>query len=188
MSLVLENPNLSKSLYEFTIEKYHELSESGLLPRNLELVFGGIVKKVTISPIHAILVNSLRDSIIKELPVGYFLRQESPLTIESLHSEPEPDLAILKGKQKEFISEHPTTALWVIEVSNTTVDLDRAKKKIYATANVPVYWIINLATKEIEIYTNPKTGEYKEEKTYSASDLLPMPQPLTISIRLSDFL
>jgi len=188
MNLVLENPNLSKNLYEFTVEKYHELSESGLLPRNLELVFGGIVKKMTISPIHAILVNGLRDIILKNLIDGFFVRQESPLTILSQNSEPEPDIAVLKGTHKEFISTHPTTALWVIEVSNTTLELDRAKRKIYASANVPTYWIINLTNREIEVYTNPINGEYMNEKTYLVSDSIQLPEPLSISISLSDLM
>lgn len=188
MSLTLDNPNLSKNLYEFTVEKYHELSESGLLPRNLELVFGGIIRKMTISPIHAKVVNKARRIIMENLPKYCTVRQESPITIQELNSEPEPDLCIVNGTEDDYTLSHPTTALWVIEVSNTTIELDRAKKKIYATANILTYWIINLATKEIEIYTNPVNGDYANVKTISVSESIPLPEPLTISLSLADLL
>lgn len=48
--MVLENPNITNSLYKFTVENYHKLSDSGIPPRNLELLLGGIVPKITISP------------------------------------------------------------------------------------------------------------------------------------------
>jgi Uma2 family endonuclease len=188
MSHVLENPIISKNLYEFTIEKYHELSESGLLPRNLELVFGGIVNKMTISPIHAKVVNKARRIISENLPEHFTVRQESPVTIQELNSEPEPDLCIVNGNEDDYTFSHPTTAVWIIEVSNTTIELDRAKKKIYATANVPTYWIINLTNKEIEVYTNPDNGDYKSETTYWVTDSILLPKPLTISICLADLL
>jgi len=188
MSLVLENPNLSKNLYKFTIEKYHKLSDSGLLPRNLELIFGGIVNKMTISPIHAKVVNKARRIISEYLSNQFTIRQESPLTVTELNSEPEPDLCIVSGSEDDYTFSHPTTAIWVIEVSNTTLELDRTKAKIYANANVETYWIINLVSNEIEVYTNPQNDEYKSKIIYSVSDAVPMPKPLTISISLAELI
>ena len=186
MSLVIENPALGKNLYEFTIEKYHELSLSGLMPRNLELIFGGIVNKMTISPIHAKVVNKARRIIMENLPKNFSVRQESPITVQKLKSEPEPDLCIVEGSEDEYTNSHPTTAIWVIEISNTSLDLDRTKKKIYATADVSTYWIINLMKKEIEVYTNPMVGDYTTVEVYTIDDTISMPLPLTISIRLKD--
>ena len=77
--------------------------------------------------------------ILKNLDSNFLLRQVSPLIIKNLNSEPKPNLAIVKGTHKEFTKNHPTTATWVIEVSNSNLELDKAKSKIYANAEVQNY-------------------------------------------------
>jgi Uma2 family endonuclease len=125
---------------------------------------------MTISPLHAKIVNKLRRLIERNLPTGIILRQESPLSIPEMNSEPEPDLAIIKGSEDDYTESHPNTALWVIEISNSTLNLDRKKINSYAKAGIPVYWIIDLVNNQIEVYSNLSQGQYLENKSYGAQD------------------
>jgi len=174
MNSTLENATLS-DVYHFDLETYHRLSYSGYLPRNLELLEGLIIQKMTISPLHAKVVNKLRRLIEKKLPTGIILRQESPLSISELNSEPEPDLAIIQGSEDDYTDIHPNTALWVIEISNSSLHLDRKKIESYAQAKVSVYWIIDLPNNQIEVYTNLSQGQYLDKKIYSKQDNVDLP-------------
>ena len=69
-----------------------------------------------------------------------FVCKEDPLTLAD--SEPEPDLAVIDGKIKDYDYIRVTTARLVIEVSVSSLALDRAKAAIYAAAGIPEYWIV----------------------------------------------
>ncbi len=73
----------------------------------------------------------------------------------------DPDLAVVPGGIQAWRGreDNPTTALLVVEVSDTTLEYDRHRKaSIYARANVPDYWIINLARGEVEVHRDPRAG------------------------------
>jgi Uma2 family endonuclease len=66
----------------------------------------------------------------------------------------------------------------VIEVADTTLRQDHGvKKRAYAQAAIPVYWIVNLKANTIEVYTDP-TGsskpDYRQCQEYGASDEIPV--------------
>ena len=53
------------------------------------------------------------------------------------------------------IPARPILAL-VIEISDSTLARDQGfKKAIYAKAGIPVYWIVNLVDRRVEVYTDP---------------------------------
>jgi Uma2 family endonuclease len=104
-----------------------------------------------------------------------------------MNSEPQPDLAIIKGSEDDYTESHPNTALWVIEISNSTLNLDRKKINSYAKAGIPVYWIIDLVNNQIEVYSNLSQGQYLENKSYGAQDNVDLPV-LDGEIMLSELL
>jgi Uma2 family endonuclease len=73
-----------------------------------------------------------------------------PITTE--RSEPEPDLAILRGSHADFRHRHPkgSDCRLVIEVADTSLEKDRAKTAIYQDAGVQEYWIVNLPQQQVE--------------------------------------
>lgn len=114
----------------------------------------------------------------------YQLRQENP--INTGFSEPEPDIAIVpKG---DYSSAHPTEALLVIEVANSSIALDRAKASIYAKANIPEYIIANLQNKILEVYSNPVDGKYSFTKILQTDERFISTNVSNISFSLNDFL
>lgn len=84
----------------FSVERYHELPDPGIMPVKTELLNGVIVEKMTKSPLYTLLAHRLFGRLAIALPTGYQLRKEDPLTLAT--SEPEPDLAIVPGDGEDL--------------------------------------------------------------------------------------
>jgi Uma2 family endonuclease len=70
-------------------------------------------------------------------------------------SDPEPDVSVVAGKREDY-RDHPTTALLIVEVSDTTLDYDQTQKVgLYARAGIADYWILNLVANQVEVYRDP---------------------------------
>jgi Uma2 family endonuclease len=88
--------------------------------------------------------------------VGWCLRVQSAITL--ITSEPEPDLAIVRGHKRTYLSQHPSAKDigLIVEVSDSTLDSDRDDKiPIYARDSIPTYWIVNLVDRQVEVHENP---------------------------------
>lgn len=146
------------SLKRFSVDEYHALIAAGLFAEdeNFELLEGLIVCKTTKHPPHWIATGLLRDALIALAIPGFFVHSQNPVTTND--SEPEPDLALVRGQPRDYLAGNPDpqqTPL-VIEVADSSLARDRLwKKRIYARAGIPVYWIVNLIDRQIEIYAQP---------------------------------
>jgi Uma2 family endonuclease len=169
------------SLWRFSVAQYEAMIDAGILTENdpVELLEGWIVKKMPKNPAHIFSTQVLQDIFGKILPEGWFINLQDPITTEG--SEPEPDAAILRGQRRDYVARKavPDDVALVIEVAEATLPQDRTiKKRVYAAAGIPVYWIINLPDKQLEVYTNPSAGadgpDYEERKVYRPSDTVPV--------------
>jgi hypothetical protein len=88
------------------------------------------------------------------------VRVQSPLALSD-DSEPEPDIAVVPAA--EYRRAHPTQALLVVEVADTSVQKDRGiKTALYATADIPEFWLVNLIDRVVEIHRTPVSGRYTD--------------------------
>jgi Uma2 family endonuclease len=147
-------------LWPLSVAAYRVLSESGLIPKNTELLYGFVYTKMSKSPLHSALVRRLARLLNQALPSGYFVDSEQPIACKE--SEPEPDLAVLRGAEEDFWNRHPDTAELVVEVCITSHDYDRSKLRAYAGAAVKECWLILGPEKTIEVYGQPKDGQFTE--------------------------
>ena len=92
------------------------------------------------------------------------MRTEQPITC--VESEPEPDLAVIKGRKEDFRHEHPRTAELVIEICVTTHEYDRSKLQAYAQAGVKEVWLLLAPEKQVEVHRQPADGKFAEQNTY----------------------
>ncbi|HMV42033.1 MAG TPA: Uma2 family endonuclease [Leptospiraceae bacterium] len=99
---------------------------------------------------------------------------EDPLTF--IHSEPEPDISIIRRSADDYKSSHPNTAEFVIEVAVSSLRIARLKIEIYAESKIPEYWIVNVEEKNVEVYKTPEGRDYKEKKVYAVADTIHFPQ------------
>lgn len=142
----------------FTVPEYHKLIEIGILTENdnLELLEGYLVHKMTRNPAHDTALALCGDLLQAALPAGWRIRGQCSVTLAE--SEPEPDLAVVRGDARTYTRRHPGPADigLVVEVADSSLDGDRADKgRIYARDGLPVYWIINLVERQVEVYTMP---------------------------------
>jgi Uma2 family endonuclease len=165
----------------FTVDEYHRLLAAGILPdgENTELLAGIIVPHMTRNAPHDGTLALTEEEIRNRLPPGWSLRGQLALT--TADSEPEPDVAVVRGKARDYTARHPgpqDTGL-VVEVADTSLPGDRTlKAEIYARAAIPIYWIVNLVDGQVEVYTNP-TGpapapRYQQRDDYRPGDVVPL--------------
>lgn len=142
----------------FSVTEYHRLIELGILTEddNLELLEGYLVHKMSRNPPHDAAIQKGTKKWLRLLPPGWDLRVQSAITLTE--SEPEPDFAVVRGDETAYMARHPAAADvgLVVEVSDSTLPGDRDDKgRIYASAGIPCYWIVNINDRHIEVYTSP---------------------------------
>ena len=95
-------------------------------------------------------------------PSGWEVRVQSAITLTG-NSEPEPDLALVRGHENAFRDHHPgpSEISLLVEISGSSLFIDRHDKgSIYAREAIPVYWVVNVVDKVVEVYTQPSgSGE-----------------------------
>jgi Uma2 family endonuclease len=186
MTVMTRTPHLPAILppfpvHRFTVDEYHRLIETGVLGEDddVELLEGWVVPKMPRSPTHDAVISILINRrLTPRLPEGWFCRGQSAITTSD--SEPEPDVAIIRGSEEDYLSRHPcpTEIALAIEVAESSLQQDRVHKaRIYAAAGVPVYWIVNLIDRQIEVHTDPSgpdtTPAYRNRKDYKPGELVP---------------
>ncbi len=155
---------------------YTKMAETGVLnPQySYELIYGTIIQSQPISPNHAhklmILTEQLSDCLQKQA----IINSQNPLSVNTT-SEVQPDIALLTPPADRYRDKHPTPedVLLIIEIASSTLKTDRTLKlQLYAIANIPEYWIVNLPDKQLETHSNPDTkrGQYLETKRYNVGD------------------
>lgn len=159
MTPLLELPAIRRRLHPMTVETYHRLGEMGLLREDVELLRGFIVTKMPKSPLHEFVSQMLMKLLLGQVPAGFELRREAPLSIGT--SEPEPDFSVVRGVPADWLQAHPTTAALVIEVAVTGAELDEGKASIYAEAAIPEYWIVRPDRRVVIVYREPTADGYR---------------------------
>ncbi len=158
---LLESPgSLPRSLYRLSVDKYESLVRAGVFTKRdrLELIEGLLVAKTTQYPAHSVCAELCRVALGRILPPGWHLRVERPLRIPSRASVPEPDLVIARGEIRDFAANHPEPAdvALVVEVADSSLDDDRKlMSRVYGGGGVPVYWVVNLPDRQVEVYSDP---------------------------------
>jgi Uma2 family endonuclease len=165
---------------KFTPAQYHALIQGGFIQEGepVELLEGYLVEKGMRNPPHEMSLRRLTARLPRHVP-GWFLQIQGAIALGE--SEPEPDGVLLRGDETSCDGRLPTAADIgiVIEVSDSTLGFDRRDKgRIYARAAIPVYWIVNVADRQIEVYTDPNPTanppEYRTRTDYQPGDTVPI--------------
>ena len=146
------------SLAKFSLERYHRMTASGILTPDdkVELLENYVVLKMARNPRHDSTVQRMLRPLFTPLPANWDLRIQGAVTLTD--SEPEPHYAVVRGRAANYERRHPTPGDIgaLMEVADSSLLRDqRDKTRIYARANIPVYWIVNLVDRRIEVYTQP---------------------------------
>jgi|SRR4051812_12539703 len=184
MTAILEIPEVRERVSPLSVAEYHRLAEFNESGRRIELIRGIVIEKMSKSPLHRSICSRLYKKFLADLPRGYSVWKEEPLTFGD--SEPEPDLSITLGAEDSFKIAHPTTAELVVEIAISSAALDRANAGLYAEAGVKEYWIILGLTRQAEVYRRPEGGVFTETNVVEPNGTLASLSFPNIRIKLSE--
>jgi Uma2 family endonuclease len=153
-----ENP------YRLRVDQYLEMVRVGILTADdrVELLEGALVAKLGKSLPHILAGKRIFQALVDVLPDSWHVAKEDP--IRTADSVPEPDCAVLRGAAKDYPDRLPQPAevALVVEIADASLNRDcQGKQRLYARAGIPVYWIVNLVSRQVEVYSDP-TGPVEE--------------------------
>jgi Uma2 family endonuclease len=151
-------------LHRFSVDEYRQMSKTGILGEDdrVELIEGIVVAMSPKSIAHRFAVDALLAILPGMLGQEWYPSGQNPLQLST--SEPEPDVAILRGSYRDYRNRHPEAkdAGLVIEVAESSLHYDRRTKGfLYSKHEVPEYWIVNLLDECVESYrTKPDKSQH----------------------------
>ena len=169
------------ALARFSVARYQRMIETGILTAadKVELLENYVVLKMPRNPPHDGTIQVVEEALRPAIPQGWRLRTQ--LTVVLADSQPEPDFALVRGNARTYLSRHPGSADVgvVIEVADSSLLRDqRDKTRIYARADIPCYWIVNLVEGRIEVYAQPSgptpLPAYQSSQIYQPGDAVPL--------------
>jgi Uma2 family endonuclease len=177
---------------KFSTSQYHQMMETGILTESdrVELIRGEIVEMAAIGRRHASQVRRLNTFFSEQLGGRAIVDVQNPIELSD-RSEPQPDIALLHPRDDFYESRHPqpSDVFLLIEVADTTIETDREIKiPLYAEANIPEVWIVNLNEQCIEVYRHPTGGEYGTVQTFRCGESLSILAFPELAIAVDDLL
>src|SRR5262249_41008702 len=128
-----------------SVSQYHQMIRAGILTEDdpVELLGGWLVTKMPKNPAHRTSTRLVRRALERVTPAGWYVDAQEPITLET--SEPEPDGVVVRGETRQYLDRHPgpRDVALVVEIADASLDRDRGlKKRLYAEAGIPAYWIL----------------------------------------------
>lgn len=181
-------PPETERRYRWTRTQYDRLVEAGILAdQRVELIHGEIIEMSPQGSRHFTLIRLVSKVLERIYEDGYDIRPQGPLALGE-DSEPEPDVAVVRGEPLDYLDAHPTSALLAVEVADTSLMKDRlTKAALYAQHGISEYWILNLAAATLEVHRDPADGVYQTKVTLRAGDTVTPPEAAT-PIAVADIL
>jgi Uma2 family endonuclease len=146
----------------WTAEEFWRLYEAGLfVGRRVELIGGEIVERAPQLNFHSFGIKFMEDALNGAFGPNYWVRVQMSLDLSPHSSLADPDLAVIAGSARSHHQASPsrnvpTTALLVVEVSETTLAYDRGRKmSLYAASGIADYWILNVPDQQLEVHRDP---------------------------------
>ncbi len=180
----------------FTIAEYHHLEEMEFFQGDrTELINGEIVSMAAKGTKHTVCCSNLIAQLSVLVNGQAILRCQDPIFLPP-NSEPEPDFAIVRDREDNYLTGHPTPEdiLLVIEIADSSLDYDREiKGTIYAEAGIEHYWLFNLIDNHLESYRDPYRdaqgkGKYAQRSYVLPHQAIALPNLADVSIELSKIL
>ncbi|MFO0850226.1 MAG: Uma2 family endonuclease [Gemmataceae bacterium] len=171
---------VSRPLKLFTVAEYQQMVRHGIVKATdrCHLIRGLIVRRPPINPPHATVMSKLYEMLIP-LVVGVgCVRPQTPVALAD--SQPQPDVTVAVGRQDDYATVHPgpKDVLLVIEVADSSLLADKTEMfQLYAENKLPVYWLVNIPNRQVEVYTLPRGGKsptYRGRAVYGPGQAIPV--------------
>jgi Uma2 family endonuclease len=152
--------------WRFTVDDYYRMAEVGILTEDdrVELLDGEIIEMSPIGSDHGGHVKRLNALFTSRLGARVVVGVQDPVRL-SRHSEPQPDITLLRPRADFYARAHPGPAdvLLLVEVADSSVETDRRiKMPLYARAGISEVWLLDLTTDRVETYREPAEDGYRQ--------------------------
>jgi Uma2 family endonuclease len=182
MNAAVVDPNIPLTRYRLTVTDFQRMAEAGILAEDdrVELIEGGLFDMSPIGSRHAGTVMHLTGLFNRAVGDAAIVSVQNPVILGE-HSEPQPDIALLKPRPDVYTRSHPDAKeiLLLIEVADTGIGFDRdIKIPLYARYEVPEVWLLDSTQRHLEIHRRPGADGYRlmlrpDQDDQSSPELLP---------------
>lgn len=159
--------------HRFTVEEYEKILETGIFnDERVELLNGIIADMGKVSQAHFGMIIFLNKLLVFHCANNFCCSPQNPVRMGE-YGAPMPDFVIAKFREDNYTGAkmQPEDILLTIEVSDSSLKTDRqVKTVIYASNNIPEYWIVNLQDYQIEVFKQPKNTDYQLKKIVKAGE------------------
>ena len=150
--------------HRLSVADYYRMAEVGILrpDERVELIDGEIIDMAPVGSVHAGTVDQMAKILGDAVGERAIVRARNPISLDD-HSEPEPDIALLRRRDDFYKSAHPTPddILLVVEIADSSLLFDRnVKVPLYARHGIVEVWLVDVKTWRVTRYRNPLRGEY----------------------------
>jgi Uma2 family endonuclease len=167
--------------YRMTAERFFEMVDTGVFDKTRVFLWNGeLVEKMAPARPHTIATTSLMTLLSRLVPQGWHVTQEQPIAL-SHDKAPEPDIAVARGGLRDYPRRPPTARdlTLLVEVAESSLRYDEGEVlRAFATAEIPVYWVVNLPERRVEVYTEPSgpadPPSYRRRNDYAPNDEVPV--------------
>ena len=183
-------PRVRLPYHLWTVNEFHQMAAAGLLHETdrVELVEGEMIDMAPIGSKHAFIVNQISQTFSADVGGKCLVSTQNPIRLGE-HSEPQPDVALLRSGN--YMDALPAAAdvLLIVEVSDSTLEYDRdVKIELYARHGIPEVWLLDLNAREITVYREPVEGLYRLISKRSSSEAVSAMTMPDVSVRLADLM
>jgi Uma2 family endonuclease len=184
-SIEIDVSSLTNIKY-WSVGEYHQINDLGIIDpdERTELIAGQILMMAAKGTAHVLtlrLLASVLESLLGDGSV--FVSTQDPIQLDNF-SEPEPDLALVKGSILDYVDRHPRAEdiYLVVEVADSTLKQDcELKDKLYARSGIADYWVIDLKYRRVHIFQQPTPTGYTSHLILTAPNLVsPLAFPTAI--------
>ena len=162
------------AIAKLSVAEYERIVATGVFDgpngRRIELIWGELREMSPIGSEHATIVDWLTEWSVDNAPRDQArVRVQNAVTFLPEDSEPQPD--IVWARRQNYAERHPAAneILLLIEVADSSLENDRCEKaRLYATAGVMDYWIVNLIDSTVEVRRDSKDGRHRSVQSFAA--------------------
>jgi len=186
MTVTLQKPPRKRTesfdpTFRFTVAQYQKMISEGIISADarVELLNGEVVHKMARNPPHDTSLSLTEEELGAALSAEWYVRVQMAVVLGKT-GQPEPDIAVVLAPIKRYFKQHPVLKDigMLAEVADSSLLQDRRDKApIYAGGRIPWYWIVNVADRTVEVYSNPKGGalpEYRKRHDYKLGERVPV--------------
>jgi len=140
--------------------EYARLIDHGFLDEDepIELLDGLLLVKEPQHSPHRTAVLLTAKALERAFGEGWFVQTQSPIILDD-RSEPEPDICVVRGSPRDYVTAHPSRPALIVEVAQSDLHLARGRKAAaYARAGISDYWILNLIDRMLEVHRKPRSS------------------------------